>query len=76
MPAAAPSPLSPRLAPEAFELDPDRASAILELEVLRDVFDRHVGVVPHLADVRELHSNVGQTFLRRLRGQAFLELAK
>src|SRR5450759_654078 len=64
------------LAPQALELDPDRSPAVLELEVLCDVLDRHLTVIPHATDVGELLSNVGQAFLRLFRGEAFLELAE
>src|SRR5207244_2357975 len=58
-PATASSALGARLAPQPFELDPDRAPPILQLEVLRDVFDRHLAAVPHPPDVGQLLAHVG-----------------
>ena len=75
--SAAPAPpLGTRLASEAPELDPDRAAAILDLEVLRHVVDRHLGVVPHPPHVLETLSHVGEPFIRLGGGEPFLELTE
>src|SRR5206468_8965611 len=71
---AAPSALRACLAPEPLQLDPDGSSPFLDLEVLRHVLERDLGVVPHAPGVRELFPDIGQP-LAGVRGrEALLEL--
>src|SRR5437868_2549774 len=72
----APPSLGAGLAAQALELDPDRAPAVLDLEVLRDVLDRDLRVVPHSFAVRELLADVGEPLPGVGRGQPLLKLSE
>src|SRR5260370_694975 len=74
-PAASPA-LGSRLAAQAPELNADRSAPVFELEILGDVLDRNVRVVPHAPDVGKLLAHVHEPLFGLLPGQALLELAE
>src|SRR5262249_46300601 len=65
---------APGAAAQAADLDPDRAQAVLEPEVLADVLGLAAGAVPGAVEVGEPRPDVLQPVRSVLAGQALLEL--
>src|SRR5205814_7475324 len=66
--------MTPSLAPHPPELDANRPPAVFKLEVLGHVVDRHVGVVPHAADVGQPLTDAAESLIRLVRGEPLLAL--